>query len=118
MPIAAIIGFFSNSIIGIAVAWVASVALGVYATNKIFKEKLCDCEGEAMKKGWGLIPKMTWVVEYSPETGSVKPWDLYSMFGDDESTKQHYASYTTEENALAKKALMESITNQAADEKK
>lgn len=118
LPIASVIGLLSNSIIGAVLAWIASVALGVYAVNKAFKEQLCDCEGEAIKKGWGLLPKVNWIIEYSPETGAKKPWDLYSMFGDDEATKQHYASYATEESALAKKSLMESITNHTDDDKK
>lgn len=118
LPITGLLGFFSGSLIGAAIAWIASVAIGVYATNKVFKKQLCDCEGEYTKKGWGLLPKVNWFVEYSPETGSKKPWDLYSMFGDDVTTKQHYGSYGSEENALAKKTLMESITNNSTDEKK
>jgi hypothetical protein len=111
LPVAAAIGLFSNSLIGAAVAWVASVALATWATHKVFKKQLCNCEGEAKRKGWlGDLPKVKWVVEHSPESGGEKPWELFSMFGDDESTKQHYASYTTEERALKRKEFFEAAT--------
>jgi hypothetical protein len=116
LPIAAIVGLFSNSLLGAIIAWIASVALATWATHKAFKKQLCDCEGEAKRKGWlDSLPKMKWVVEYSPETGEKRPWDLYSMFGDDESTKQHYASYSSEEAALQKKSLLEQLTTKDED---
>jgi hypothetical protein len=107
LPVATIAGLLSNSIFGIVLAWIASVALATWATTKVFKKQLCDCEGEAKKNGWMNLPKVNWVIEHSPEAGREKPWELFSMFGDDESTKQHYASYTTEENALRKKEILE-----------
>jgi len=116
LPFASIVGLLSNSILGAILAWLASVALRTWAATKYFKEQLCDCEEEAKRKGWlDGLPKMRWVVEYSPETGEKRPWDLYSMFGDDESTKQHYASYSTEEAALQKKTLLEQLTTKDED---
>lgn len=117
LPFASIIGLLSNSVIGAVLAWVASVILGTYAATKFFKDEICDCEEEVMKKGWGPLPKLKWVIEHNPESGAKKPWELYSMMGDNESTKQHYASYTTEENALAKKELLESMTSTDEDKK-
>jgi hypothetical protein len=116
LPIAAVVGLFSNSIIGAAVAWVASVALATWVATKALKEQICDCEEEAKKKGWMSLPKVNWVIEHSPDSGREKPWELFSMFGDDESTKQHYASYSTEENALKRKEILEKAMNPSKED--
>lgn len=116
LPTTSILGMLSGSFIGMVIAWIASVAFATWATTKVFKKQLCDCEGEAKKKGWASLPKVKWVVEHSPESGREKPWELFSMFGDDESTKQHYASYSTEENALRKKEILEKAINPSEDD--
>lgn len=104
-----------HTYVGLAVAWVASVALGAYGATKMFNEQLCDCEGHARRAGLAGIPKLNWVVEYHPESGKDRPWELYSMIGDDEDTKQHYASYKTEEHALARKTVLEGVTDKGGD---
>lgn len=117
LPVVGAIGLISESVVGATVAWGASVALGSYAATKLMKESICDCEEEVMKKGWGPIPKIQWFIEHDPDTGTKRPWELHSQRGDDESTKQYYASYSTEEHALKKKALMESMTSANEEEK-
>ena len=104
-------GILSDSFIGAAIAWVVSVGLGAYGATKIFNEQLCDCEGHARKAGLSSKPSMFWVIEYNPESGSARPWELYSIVGDDEHTKQHYASYSSEASALARKVVMENLTD-------
>jgi hypothetical protein len=90
--------------------WISSIAIfiagstiGAYALSKYFKNMLCDCEN------YDFVDKISWVVEHSPETGAERPWDVYSMFAGNESTKQHYASYATEESALNKIAKLKDI---------
>lgn len=111
LALVTLIGLFSNNIIGQVIAWIASVAFATYIAVKTFDDHLCECDEKAIKKGLALIPSVTWFVEYSPETGQKRPYDLYSMFGDDENTKVHYASYATEEAALLKKAFLEGETS-------
>lgn len=116
LPLASVVGLFSNSLIGAGIAWVASVALGTWAATKVYKEQICDCEEEAKKKGWGSLPKVNWVIEHSPDSGGERPWELFSMYGDDESTKQHYASYASEANALRRKSILEGATNPSKED--
>lgn len=84
----------------IASSFVAGGIIGGYALSKLFKQQVCDCEEDGYVKLSDA--KLEWIVEYNPETGEKRPYDVYSMFGGLEFTKQHYASYTTEENALNK----------------
>ena len=108
-------GLLSDNIFGQVVAWFASVAFATFIATKTFGDELRECDEKAIKKGLALIPAVTWFVEYSPETGEKRPWDLYSMFGDDESTKVHYASYATEKAAMLKKALLEGDDSKEED---
>ena len=102
-----IIGLMADSFVGQSTAWVASAALGSYLMASVFSKHFCDCEAEEIKAGLGAVAKVSWVVEHHPDSGAARPWELYSMFGDDESTKQHYASYSTEEHALERKKKLE-----------
>jgi hypothetical protein len=104
-------GIFSGSFLGAALAWVVSVGLAAYGATRVFNKQLCDCEGHARRAGLGARPSLNWIVEYNPESGAQRPWELYSIVGDDENTKQHYASYSTQEHALARKAIMEEMIN-------
>ena len=108
-------GMFSGTVIGLIAAWIASVGLGAYVATKVFNKQLCNCEEHNRKAGLAAKPKLRWVVEFDDTSNTQKPWELYSMLGDDEYTKQHYASYSTEEHALARKEIMENMTDQ--DEK-
>lgn len=110
LAITTIGGLMADSGIGQGIAWIASVGLGSYLLASTQKKHFCDCEGEAIKKGMPLLPQVEWVVEYHPDSGSKRPWELYSMFGGDEDTKQHYASYSTEEHALERKEILEKAT--------
>lgn len=83
-----------------AMAFVAGAVAGAFGLSKLFKNQICDCEKDGyVKLGDSVIE---WVVEFNPETGSERPWDVYSMFAGLEQTKQHYASYSTEESAMKK----------------
>ena len=73
----------------------------------MFSEHFCDCDKKLVENGLSLVPTVKWVIEHNPESGSKRPWELYSMFGDDEDTKQHYASYSSEEHALERKKTLE-----------
>lgn len=103
---AMVIGYMSEDPVGRGIAWVASVALGTLTAARSFSDHFCDCEEAALK----VRPKVDWVIECNPESGSKRPWEIYSMFGGLESTKQHYASYSTEEHALARKKELEENT--------
>lgn len=81
-------------------AFVAGSVAGAFGLSKLFKNQICDCEKDGfIKLGDSIIE---WVVEYNPETGTERPWDVYSMYAGLEQTKQHYASYATEKAALKK----------------
>ena len=105
--LATVAAFFSDSMVGQGIAWVTSVAFATYIATKTFGDHLCECDEKAIKQGLALIPAVSWVIEHNTESGSKRPWELFSMFGDDESTKQHYASYSTEEHAIARKEILE-----------
>jgi hypothetical protein len=83
-----------------AAAFVAGSVVGAFGLSKLFKDQICDCE----KDGYFKLgdPIIEWIVEYNPDTGSERPWDVYSMFAGLEQTKQHYASYASEDAALKK----------------
>lgn len=104
---ATLAGFFSNTQAGAYVAWAASVGLATYLTNKVFDGHLCSCKENHIKLGLAHgAPKINWLVEYH-EHDKTRPWHLYFMFDDDESTKHHYAAYSTEDHAELKKEQLE-----------
>lgn len=96
---------FSNPV-AMAVGWVgASVggAFGInHVTKKVMKKKKdddCDCDCDDME----------WTVEYNPDPGKGRPWDVYNTFRD---FKQHYASYSTKAKAEKKRSEMEKKTSE------
>lgn len=105
--IATLAGYFSNTQFGTYAAWVASVGLATYLSNKIFDGHLCSCKQNHIKAGIASgAPKVNWFVEYH-EHDKGRPWHLYFMFDEDESTKHHYASYASEDSVLDKKTELE-----------
>ena len=100
----------TDGVASIAASFVAGGLAGVYGLMKVkpVKDHICDCEDDGYMKLSDA--KLEWIVEFNPETGEKRPWDVYTMFGGLEFTKQHYASYATEENALNKiKQLRDNI---------
>lgn len=109
--IAAVSAVATDGAVAVASSFVAGSIVGAYGLTKLFKEQVCDCE----KDGYMKIgePKIDWIIEYSPETGNKRPWDVYSMFAGLEYTKQHYASYSTEEHALKKIEVLKKMVENA-----
>lgn len=92
-----------------AASFVAGSVLGAFGLTKAFNEQICKCEEKGYTKLAG--PKIEWIIEYNVDSGAKRPWEVYSMFAGLESTKQHYASYATEEHALDKiKALKDMVS--------
>jgi hypothetical protein len=99
----AIAGFSAISTDGIASitsTFIAGSIIGGYGLTKLLKKQICNCEDDGYMKLSDT--KVEWIVEYDAESGSKRPWEVYSMFGGLQFTKQHYASYSTEEHALNK----------------
>jgi hypothetical protein len=90
-------------------AFVAGSVAGAFGLSKLFKDQICDCEKDGYFKPEGS--KLEWIVEYNPESGAERPWDVYTMFAGIEATKQHYASYATEENALKKIEVLKEMAS-------
>lgn len=100
---AMVLGYMSEDPIGRGIAWIASVVLGTLIAARSFSDHFCDCEEAAA----AARPKVGWIVEYNAESGTKRPWEIYSVFGGMESTKQHYASYSSEEHAISRKEILE-----------
>lgn len=107
--VAGVTAISTDGIIASIASFVAGSVLGAYGLTKLFNDQICDCEEKGYMKLDG--PKIEWIVEYSPETGSDRPWDVYTMFAGLESTKQHYASYATEENAMKKIEVLKEMAS-------
>jgi hypothetical protein len=111
MSITSIIGTVTNSVPGMIAAWGASVALCTYAVMEYYKNENevhdCDCDDVLSRDGWQKIPVISWIIEYDEETGSKRPYELHSIRNDDMSTKEYYASYASEEQAMKKKSFFE-----------
>lgn len=98
--VAGVTALSTDGIVATAASFVAGTVAGTYGVTKLFNDQICNCEDKGyMKLG---DAKIEWIVEYSPETGAERPWDVYTMFAGIEATKQHYASYSTEEHARSK----------------
>lgn len=91
---------------------VAGAAVGALGVTKLFNDQVCDCEGKGYSKLSG--PKIDWIIEYDDSTGKSRPWEIYSIFGGLEYTKQHYASYSTEEHAKTKLELLKKLAEKVA----
>jgi len=102
MTIVSVMGSITDSVPGMLVAWGTSVALCTYAVMEYYKEELsqrdCHCPEPDV---------ISWVVEYDSETGAKRPYELHSVRNGDMSTKEYYASYSTEESAMKKKGFFE-----------
>ena len=102
MTIVSVMGSITDSVPGMLVAWGTSVALCTYAVMEYYKEELsqrdCNCPEPDV---------ISWVVEYDSETGTKRPYELHSVRNGDMSTKEYYASYSTEESAMKKKSFFE-----------
>jgi hypothetical protein len=102
MTIVSVMGSITDSVPGMLVAWGTSVALCTYAVMEYYKEELsqrdCHCPEPDV---------ISWVVEYDAETGSKRPYELHSVRNGDMSTKEYYASYSSEEKAMKKKSFFE-----------
>ena len=108
--IAGIAAMNTNGWLALIFAFIAGAVVGAYILWKFFKARFCDCEKDGYIKPSGSA--IEWIVEHNPETGTERPWDVYSMYGGIEQTKQHYASYATEKSALKKiEKLTEMIQN-------
>ena len=92
----------TDGVASITASFVAGGLAGVYGLTKVkpVKEHICDCEDDGYIKLSDT--KVEWIVEYNPESGAKRPWEVYSMFAGIEATKQHFASYATEEHALGR----------------
>ena len=88
---------------------IAGAVGGVIGATKLFHEQVCDCESKGYTKQ--SAPKIQWIIEYDASNGHDRPWKIFSMFGGIESTKQHYASYSTEEHAKSKIELLQKISD-------
>ena len=98
--VAGITAISTDGIVAVAASFVAGSIAGTYGLTKLFNDQICDCEEKGYFKFDG--PKIDWIVEYNPESGDKRPWDVYSIFAGLEETKQHFASYATEDNALSR----------------
>jgi hypothetical protein len=102
LSLASVIGTVTNSVPGMIIAWGTSVALCTYAAMEYYKEELsqqdCHCPEPDV---------ISWVIEYDTETGSKRPYELHTVRNGDMSTKEYYASYSTEEKAMKKKNFFE-----------
>jgi len=107
LTLASAIGTITNSVPGMLIAWGTSVALCTYAVMEYYKEEMCDCDEVAAQKGWQKPPVISWIIEYDTETGTKRPYELHSVRNGDMSTKEYYASYSTEEQAMKKKSFFE-----------
>ena len=98
-----------------AAAAVAGAVVGAVGVAKLFNDQICDCEEKGYTKLDG--PKVEWIVEYDPNSGKDRPWDVYSMFAGLEHTKQHYASYSTEEHAKSKIEILKDLAEKVTKKK-
>ena len=96
--VAGITAISADGVIAAGASFVAGSIAGAYGLTKFFNDEICNCEEKGYVKFDG--PKIDWIVEYNPESGTKRPWEVYSMFAGIEETKQHFASYATEEHAL------------------
>lgn len=109
MTLVSVMGTITDSVPGMLVAWGTSVALCTYAAMEYYKNEVhdCDCDDVLSRDGWQKIPVISWIVEYDEETGSKRPYELHSIRNGDMSTKEYYASYSSEEQAMKKKNFFE-----------
>lgn len=90
----------------VAVAITGAIG-GVLTATKLFHKQVCDCEGKGYRKI--SSPKVDWIIEYEEDHGHERPWKVYSIFGGLDYTKQHYASYATEEAAQEKIDMLRGV---------
>jgi hypothetical protein len=102
-----VVAIGSSGLVQDAAIAVAGAVTGALGAAKLFKNQICDCEGE----GYTKLPesKLDWIIEYDDTHGNERPWKLFSMFGGLEYTKQHYASYSTKDHAEAKIEILKDL---------